>query len=507
MSAPFWKQLSTAALLGTARTPALPSLPQDLQDLALDESSAPEARLLRTAAVAGLAQIAGLQPASTEEALPESAVPSPQDVCRDPQVVSLLAQIATEGPETLLAEACQLLAAAGQSLPHRLLPTYFDAAYRSSALRDPVLKAAGSRGAWLSAKNREWRFAATAGIDEIDIRQWEEGDVASRARYLQTLRQTDADRARELLEKTLAQESARDRVTLLGALRTHLSAADETLLQTLLTSDRSKEVRTLAARLLSALPQSAFALRMQARLQPCVTTEKKLFRTHWVVAPPQSFPGNAAQDGIEEKPPGSIRVGERAWWLRQITARTPIAWWTAHTGMTPMELVLWAAKTEWKDALLQGLAEAVTLQDTDPAWIHAIINADVLPPQEAAELIGGLDAKDQREAWLKLASSAPSLTWWLRLVMKAPITWDTAFWLAVEKKLIAHLHTDAAQYDYELRNLLPELACRIPMAATLNPTPWPTGAKHWSSFEDAAHRFQQTLERRSRLRRMLNSKL
>ncbi len=331
--------------------------------------------------------------------------------------------------------------------------------------------------------------------------------MASRARYLQTLRQTDADRARELLEKTLAQESARDRVTLLGALRTRLSPSDETLLQNLLTSDRSKEVRTLAARLLSALPQSAFAQRMQTRLHDCITTEKKLFRTHWVAAPPQSFPANAAQDGIEEKPPGGIRVGERAWWLRQITARTPLGWWTAHTGMTPMELVLWAAKTEWKDALLQGLAEAVTLQDTDPDWIHAIINADVLTPQEAAELIGGLDGKEQREAWLKLTSSAPSLTWWLRLVMKAPFTWDTAFWLAVEKKLIAHLHTDAAQYDYELRNLLPELACRIPMTATSIPTPWPTGTKHWPSFEDAAHRFQQTLERRSRLRQMLNSKL
>jgi hypothetical protein len=507
MSAPFWKQLSTAALLGTARTPALPPLPQGLQDLALEEGAAPEARLLRTAAVAGLAQIAGLQPGSTDEPLPEPAMPSPPGVCRDPQAVSLLAQIAAEGPEALLAEACQLLAAAGQSLPHRLLPTYFDAAYRASALRDPVMKAAGTRGAWLSAKNREWRFAATAGIDEIDIRQWEEGDVATRTRYLHTLRKTEADQARELLEKTLPQESARDRVTLLGALRTQPGPSDEALLQGLLTSDRSKEVRTLAARLLSALPQSAFAQRMQARLQPCITTEKKLFRTHWVATPPQAFPADAAQDGIEEKPPGGIRVGERAWWLRQIAARTPLGWWTAHTSMTPMELVLWAAKTEWKEALLQGLAEAVTLQDTDPAWIHAIINAEVLPAQEAAELIGGLDGKEQREAWLKLAGSAPAFTWWLRLVIKAPITWDTAFWLAVEKKLIAHLHSDAAQYDYELRNLLPELACRIPMTATLNPTPWPTGAKHWPSFEDAAHRFQQTLERRSRLRQMLNIKL
>lgn len=509
MSAPFWKQLSTAALLGTGRAPALPELPEVLgfQELLAGTGDDPARRLLRTATVAALAQTAGASPPQSTEPLPGPADTDTQPVCRDAQTITVLARVIIDGPEALIAEACSLLSRAGQSLPYRLLPAFLDAAHRSTALRQPVLDAAGTRGAWLAAQNRDWRFAATAGIEEIDARQWEEGDIATRTRYLQSLRKTEPARARELLEPVLPQESARDRVTLLTALREKISAADEPLLQGLLSSDRSKEVRTLAGRLLSALPASAFALRMQERLKACVSTEKKLFRTHWVVAPPQAFPADAAQDGIEEKPPAGTKSGERAWWLRQITARTPVSWWTTHTDMTPQEVVLWAAKTDWRDALLQGLAEAVTLQSPDASWIHAIVNAEVLPAQEAVSLLEGLTGLEQRESWLNLSSSGPSLSWWLRQVMKAPFTWDTAFWLAVEKRIIAHLHTDAVQYDYELRSLFPDLACRIPLEAAQKPIPWPTGAKYWSSFEDAAHRFQQTLELRSRLRQMINSKL
>ncbi|HSJ02774.1 MAG: DUF5691 domain-containing protein [Verrucomicrobium sp.] len=506
MPAPFWKQLSTVALLGTSRNPPLPELPGELRELVPSTEEDTALKLLRTAAVAGLAQIAGHIPAKEEAAMPEPAGEDAHPVCKDAQGVALLARIVAEGPDPLIAEACQLLGAAGMCLPYRLLPACLTAARRTSSLRESVLSAAGTRGAWLAAQNSDWRFAATAGIEEIDSRQWDEGDLATRMRYLKELRQREPTQARQLLEKTLPQESARDRVLLLSAIRDNPGLEDEGLLQNLLSNDRSKEVRTLCARLLSALPQSAFAQRMQERLAPCITTEKKLFRTHWVAAPPQAFPKDAALDGIEEKPPGGLKLGERAWWLRQIVARTPLSWWTQHTGMSPLEVVLWSAKTEWKDAIVNGLAEAVTLQATDPAWISAILNAEVLPVQEAVELIAALDEAEQREAWQKLASTGPSFSWWLKQVLKARITWTTAFWLSMEKRLTAHLHTDAAQYDYELRSLLPELACRVPMAATTHPTPWPTTAKSWPSFEEAVHRFQQVLETRAKLREIINVK-
>jgi hypothetical protein len=377
-----------------------------------------------------------------------------------------------------------------------------DAAKRSVALREPVLGATGNRGAWLAAQNPAWQFARTAGADHTDVRCWEEGDTATRSRYLRQLRTTDPSAARTLLQQTFPNETARDRTLLLATMSEHLSGDDESFLEDLLFNDRSKEVRQVAGRLLSTLPGSAFASRMVSYLSPCITRETKLLRSQWAVSPPGNFPPEAGRDGIEEKPPAGLKLGARAWWLRQLVARAPLGWWTDHTGMSPLELFLWAAKSEWNEALLAGFAEAIPAQSPGPDWVEPLLQAGALGPQPSVELLRTLPESRRADAWIRLAGSCPSFSWWLKALLQDPMAWPGAFWLQVEQSLVTHLKTDAAQHDYELRGLFPELACRMPETRWSSPVPWPTSAKAWSVFEAAAHRFQEIVSVRQRFQQI-----
>lgn len=486
-----WNDLTTAALLGTGRGAAPIHLPGRLNELLTGIEA--EDRLLRAAGILALADLAALTPIATAELLPSPAPPETALPVTDQKLTGLLSRWINDGQLLLLAEACRLLTTAGQCLPPHLLPPALELGRKSVALREPLRQALGQRGAWLAGQNPDWAFAALAGAEPLEPRLWDEGDAEQRAAFLCRLRTTDPAEARRLLEAAFPGELAKTRAILLPALGEGLHTDDEPLLAATLTNDRSKEVRQLAAVLLSRLPASDFAQRMIARLEVCIRSERKLLRTVTVIEPPAAFAPDWKADALEEQPPAGVKLGERAWWLRQLVGYAPLDWWEEKLALNPADILAVAAKSEWKAALLAGFRTALSQQPGHPAWTLALLARGGFSHQDAVQLAMTLDRTDTDAVLQQILAATDDAGLAAQLIETAEFIWSAALWRAARQKLPVWL----IQHDWRFRQALSLLAHRIPPEALADDL---TGLE-LAPFAEVLTDFSSILEQRRSLHR------
>jgi|GEM_PF-2714735 len=294
-----------------------------------------------------------------------AVAPAPEDVLPEtPLALDSIMAAAVNGEIAGLGEwLVPRMLQAQRRLPASLLPAVLTKT-ATWQVWQPVI---GLRGHWLAAQHPDWqrRLVARSDADMSEaalLRDWNEGDTATRAAALAALRTLDAAKARELLAAILPKEKAEQRLAFVQALASTLHADDEALLESLL-DDRGQAVRKYAADLLARLPSSALMRRMKERADTCVRwgksagivlgLGKKLTLT---VEIPNDLPKDWVRDGIGETP---VRgEGKRAYWLRQLLAFHAPRNWTDATGETPESLLELLSKDEWSDALLAGCAEA-----------------------------------------------------------------------------------------------------------------------------------------------------
>jgi hypothetical protein len=493
--------LATTALLGTERRP--PDWPAPDGPLGTTLARIPrdsvEKALLQTVGVLGTCQLAGLLPVKSEHSI-SAAI---DDTKEADSRVDLLANILTDGPDRLIAEAFRKISA----LPHRLLPKALECGCRSTALRSFLLPVLGHRGLWLAAQNDAWKFAAgvmsdEAGSDDV----WSHGSLDQRVSHLTALRGRDPAKARELITAAMSAEGAKERTAFIGAFATGLSLADQDLLESALT-DKSKEARQAAARLLCTLPGSRFAQRVSAHLSPFLKSEKKLLRgTVFTIEAPTAYDAAWKADLIEEAKPKGHSLGERAWWLFQIVRQTPLSWWKAQTDQTPAELLAWAQKSDWKDALLLGWTEAQAVQ-RNIEWAEAFLDLpshslnvfdlfETLPPaQRETHFLRLITNSD-----MKTSSLSTLMDRFMRILpldapMLSPVT---ASKLAM---LVKHrIHSGEARYDWQLRASLVELACLLPQSAFDDLAEgWELNKEEALPFAEAIARIGIVLDQRKQL--------
>ena len=190
-------------------------------------------------------------------------------------------------------------------------------------------------------------------------------------------------------------EAAVDRATLLAALRTGISVADEPLLERAL-DDRSLKVRAAAVLLLDALPTSARADRMADRLRPLLR-HRGLVRKQIEVDLPSEPDEAATRDGLTR--PTSVG-SVRGWWLQRIAAGAPLDVWTDVAGTDVRST--WRQVTD-HDARA-GIVEAV-LARRDATWAAAVV-PDVWSPDLLALLPPEL-VEQTATAQLAAATSPP----------------------------------------------------------------------------------------------------
>jgi len=388
--------LLRATLLGTGRAAPPPADPR-LESLLPEASLTAEQRLLLLAGMDAVRRRAGYRPA--QRAQPPEAAPDETRPACSKIAGRLLAELLAAGNDDLLAEAAELLEDAGQRLRPELLPTAL--AIPDEDLRKAFLPVLGERGKWLSRFHPAWSWAGVKEATAFDPaeakRLWTEGSFSERFSLLQRLRVQDPAGARDLLASSWKEEKAEHRAELIDAMAEGLGAGDETFLESVL-DDRSGQVRASAAPLLARIEGSAFAARMQARVDEMLGSSLP-----FEIDLPKDLDTAWQRDGIPRAPPKG--VGAKAWWLASTLALVRPAHLERRLSAAPAEIVAAAARAEESLPLLQGLTSA-TLLFEDRRWAAPLFDAwlarkgDEAEGRDAAE--GLLPAMEPEEAEVRL---------------------------------------------------------------------------------------------------------
>jgi hypothetical protein len=359
-----WPKLISIALLGTERREPPVLADPALAGLVGDGSA--EDRLLSAAGSLAVVRRAGWR-APPAPPLPG---PAPADVlpsCGAAAAYRLL--LLLDDHRALLPEWLRAVARRGRRAPAERLPDLLEAATTNQALRDEVEAVLGERGRWLAAQAPRWGWAAPLpGTGDEREAIWLTGTRPQRRRLFATLRRTRPADARQWLEHGLSREDGADRAWFVAALGEGLSPADEPLLESAL-DDRSQDVRAAAARLLARLPGSAFAHRMAERTVPLVRVEGG---GRLRVTLPDDLDESAVRDGVIRMP--SSGTGERAWWLHQLVASTPLSAWDA-VGLSPGLAATLPVPGDLEVPLRRGFAQAADIQ-RDSLWATALLDVD-----------------------------------------------------------------------------------------------------------------------------------
>ncbi|MET9291200.1 DUF5691 domain-containing protein [Streptomyces sp. NPDC003077] len=540
-----WGDLVTTALLGTERrTPPVPARP----------GRSPAAALLDAAAVSTVRRRAALRPAPANERPGPAPVdprpPLPPAARR--RLALLLADRGgpsgnRRGTAPDLTELLpQWLAAAdarGYRAPEALLPALLDAAHARTDLRPAALALAGPRALWLARLNDEWKFAlrGTGGTsallnanDPAAVRAlWEEGLFAERVALLTALRRRDSRAGRDLLAGTWDTERAEDRLMFLDTLRTGLSPEDEPFLEQAL-SDRSRNVRSTAAELLSALPGSALAARMAERARSCVSLDRSPAppgpgdegrggaagrpggTPTIVIEAPHECDAGMQRDGIVPKPPSGR--GERSWWFGQLVEAAPLDGWSQRLdGRTPEEIVALPVADGWRTELHDAWCRAAVRQ-RNTAWARALLGTPTPTPDgpaaEAVTAPGAGSTRDpaklltvlpdgERAAWVAEFVAANGLSDAFRMLGVCAVPWSEPLGRAVVDAL--DIARDAGSYPWSFSGVMglaercldPSAADRLDMLTAIPDEPAdgsPGAVGYWS---EAFQRLVGTLRMRA----------
>lgn len=478
-----WNSLVKTALLGTGNGFTPPAAPEVLQDT-LQLLPQDDAALFSTAALIGIAQIAGTVPNRVDETDNASPIESAQTI--SDEAALFLKRILGGEHEQVLPEFLSLTSSHKRIVPPETLPALLGLGKHK--LRKLVLPVIGERGKWLAGQNPAWSYAL-GREDADDI--WETGTRLERIGLLERLRDHDPKHAVELIQSTWGQDPHEERAAFVETLSNGLSIADEPFLETCL-DDSRKEVREAALNLLVRLPESGHARRMSARLAPLMEYKSQMFGAHSIrVTLLEQAEAEAKRDGIS----GATlhkKLGKQANLLAQMISLTPPSLWNQRWKQSPERILQAALKSEWTDALMVGWFLA-TERSGDSEWAGAIADF-VVKQNNGWEIFAEMDLRriinlvpmEKFEALAKvsivktikdLGDSHPML-----LLLEA---YDTSWNEPLARTVLAGMQRQAGKNHWRLMRALPAFGLRVPVAlADTFINNWPEDLKGWETWID-----------------------
>ncbi len=358
-----WQSLVTTALVGTQRQALRLNSPDNQLGELLSrlDTSDPETALLSAVSAIALYQRAGKISLSDK---PRKREPCEPEELLDCSLLSRqhLALILGGKHTQLLPEWLTVAAAARKRVPSEYLPQLLTLGQKQSNLRAAILPVLGKRGLWLAMQNPDWDYV----ISKINDKSWQTGSKEARQLLLQRWREQDPQLAREQLQASWKKESADERATLLAALEINLSMNDEPFLEAAL-DDKRKQVRDVAAKLLSKLPESRLCQRMIERV--CFLV--KLNQNRVQVTLPSTCDRDMIRDGIDQSRYSSA-LGEKASLLLQMLCCVPPSFWCNNWDKTPKQLLQVVDGSEWEKMLLEAWATAA-FKNQDKVWAEALL--------------------------------------------------------------------------------------------------------------------------------------
>lgn len=520
--------MTTTAVTTTTDTRPTGSWAELVEDALLGTNRRASPGLLDHAALAAVARRAGLRPAPS----PEMPAPAPQDErpALPAPAVRRLSALLAENSSELLPQWLATARSRGFAAPPELLPALLDAARQRSDLRGDAVAFAGPRGHWLAALNPDWRYAlrvpAVAGPEGPDPAGttaaaeaaawaepaggagvadvvWQEGLFAERVTHLTRLRRRDPAAGLALLRSTWSTERAEDRLLFLDALQEGLGPGDEPFLEAAL-KDRAKNVRATAAELLSTLPGSALAARMAERARRAVTVADG---GRLLVEPPDNCDATMQRDGIPATSPTGR--GDRAFWLGEIVAATPLAFWpgligssedaaTAGGDAAPAQVLARSVAPAWADELREGWARAAVRQH-DAAWARVLL-AERRTEDHVRAASGGAPSRllsvlpaAERASWTARFVAEQGLAEAFQLLVTCPAPWPQDLSGAVLDALAQA--ADAGSYPWSHSGVLGVAERCLPSAAAARIDALAAGAI--SAWAEVLARLADTLRTRA----------
>ena len=483
-------------MLGTERQPAQPLMAYGGLRALLKQldTTQREDWLLGAAALSAVYERAGVLPSKDSGELDTPCAPelSPMISGRGG---SLLGRLLEGEYAPLLPECLELMARAQRIAPPELLPGLLASGATHAELRELIMPVLGARGLWLAARNPDWSWVGGAGPEES---AWSTGKTPARLRVLRRLRQTNPAQALDLLKATWQAETPEDRAAFVAELATGLSSSDEPFLEAAL-DDKRKEIRRVAASLLSRLPDSALVRRLTELVRPLLKftpaesgTLLKLKRGRKAVLEitlPPACDKAMQRDGIEIRPQSGF--GEKAWWLIQILEIVPLTTWTNEWRTTPAEILSASESGEFKKELFEGWTRAAVHQ-REATWADALLTTalegsrfDKLEP-----LLSALppDLREARASAILTEGNAKTRDLHGLIVTQCHHGWSPEFSRAVLRWL-RHL-TAMESVDWSFRNQLKDLAARLAPAVLGEALEgWPTNSKGWVFWSTGVDEF------------------
>lgn len=245
-------EILKAALLGTDRY--IPELPPDAPDIYAKIARMPtskEDRFLKMAFASILYEEAGAKPLVID-AHPVECPPETRLVISGPLAALTRTAIADDN-EVLFGFLAFKITQKNEVVLPQLVPTILAKALEAKKDRPRLLAVCGVTGQWLCNLNPKWKPLAADGGGQENV--WETGDIEQRKVFLSNLRSTDPMAAVALLESTMSEENAGNRLAFLSLLQDKASISDEPFLQMLLT-DKSQKVKETATSMLRKIQGS-----------------------------------------------------------------------------------------------------------------------------------------------------------------------------------------------------------------------------------------------------------
>ncbi|HKK76633.1 MAG TPA: DUF5691 domain-containing protein, partial [Saprospiraceae bacterium] len=270
-----WEHLQHVLLLGTGRTSLSEKARQQLKQLGLKNNQRSEAlQVLSALSLLHFLKRGARQLPKLEQ--PLAKAPGELAVYPSPQLGRLVERmLSNEELRPILLEYIEYSASLDLLLPPEALPFLFTSNQNNPEQIQLIREVMGQRGEWLARQNPAWAIFS----QQFDKEIWAYGTVEERVGYFAGLRQQSPETARALLEKDWAKEPRNLQLRLLSKLRYRLALEDVPFLTNCLAHSDSS-IRTLAAKLLMCLPESAFYEKMQSVFEALFIFEAETFQVN-----------------------------------------------------------------------------------------------------------------------------------------------------------------------------------------------------------------------------------